>query len=154
MPKLSDLIEDFLKDMLQDSNSRAIEIQRNELANYFECAPSQINYVLTTRFSVESGYIIESRRGGGGHIKIARIKHSEEDFASTLIRAIGDSISKMKAFALVDVLLERKLINRRESELMKSAMKDRVLAGAGNNRNALRAALLKSMLATLVKREV
>lgn len=154
MARLSDLIETFLKDMLQDSKNRSIEIQRNELASYFECAPSQINYVLTTRFSLESGYIIESRRGGGGHIRIVRIKHNEADFISNSIFAVGSAIGKMKANALTDNLLERKFITRREAELMKAALKDRVLAVAGEDKNRLRADIMKSMLATLMDSEV
>jgi transcriptional regulator CtsR len=151
--RLSDLIEVFIKDMLRDSGSRDIEIQRNELANYFECAPSQINYVLTTRFPLERGYIIESRRGGGGSIRIIRIKHNEEDLVSNILLAVGNGISKMKADALIDTLLERKLIKRRESEIMKAALKDRTLTFAGENRNRVRAEIIKSMLAVLMKRE-
>lgn len=70
MAKMSDLIEMFIKELLEDNSSDMIEIQRNELASYFKCAPSQINYVLTTRFSMDKGYLIESQRGGGGSIKI------------------------------------------------------------------------------------
>jgi len=70
MARLSDIIEDFIKDMLQNTQKSQLEIKRNELANYFGCAPSQINYVLTTRFTVDKGYYIESKRGGGGHILI------------------------------------------------------------------------------------
>jgi len=151
--RLSDLIEVFIKDMLKDSGSRDIEIQRNELANYFDCAPSQINYVLTTRFPLERGYIIESRRGGGGSIRIIRIKHNEDDFISNILLAVGSSISKMKANALIETLLERKLINRREAGIMNAAMKDRALTFAGENRNRVRAEIIKSMLATLIKRE-
>ncbi len=153
MARLSDLIEVFIKDMLRDSGSRDIEIQRNELANYFECAPSQINYVLTTRFPLERGYIIESRRGGGGSIRIIRIKHNEEDLVSNILLAVGNGISKMKADALIDTLLERKLIKRREAEIMKAALNDRTLTFAGENRNRVRAEIFKSMLAVIMKRE-
>lgn len=153
MARLSDLIEVFIKDMLKDSGSRDIEIQRNELANYFECAPSQINYVLTTRFPLERGYIIESRRGGGGNIRIIRIKYDEEDLVSNILLAVGNGISKMKADALIDTLLEHKLVNKREAEIMKAALKDRTLTFAGENRNRVRAEIIKSMIAVLMKRE-
>ena len=72
MAKMSDLIEVFIKELLEDSVGDPVEIQRNELAGYFKCAPSQINYVLTTRFSMDKGYLIESQRGGGGSIKIIK----------------------------------------------------------------------------------
>jgi len=123
------------------------------LANYFDCAPSQINYVLTTRFPLERGYIIESRRGGGGSIRIIRIKHNEEDIISNILLAVGNSISKMKANALIETLMESKLINRREAGIMNAAIKDRALTFAGENRNKVRAEIIKSMLAALMKRE-
>lgn len=72
MARLSDIIEEFIKDMLDDAQDNELQIQRNELANKFSCAPSQINYVLTTRFTANKGYYIESRRGGGGCIVIKK----------------------------------------------------------------------------------
>ena len=74
--KLSDVIEAFIKDMLESTHKSKVEIKRNELANYFGCAPSQINYVLTTRFTMDRGYYVESRRGGGGFILVRRISYS------------------------------------------------------------------------------
>ena len=79
MARLSDVIEDFIKQMFNENDENVIFIQRNELADQFRCAPSQINYVLTTRFTYEKGYLIESKRGGGGHIAI---KQLEQDSAS------------------------------------------------------------------------
>ena len=73
MRLLSDCIEDFIKTLMEDE-THEIELRRNELAEHFQCAPSQINYVLATRFSVDHGYIIESRRGGGGFVRIVRIQ--------------------------------------------------------------------------------
>ncbi len=153
MAKMSDLIEVFIKELLEDSLGEIVEIQRNELAGYFKCAPSQINYVLSTRFSVDRGYLIESQRGGGGSIKIIRLELEEEDFLTRIMREVGDSITQLKAEQTVDLLKEREVITGREANLMKSASADRSLIGPVNLRNQLRANLLKNMLVTLKEKE-
>ena len=79
MSNLSDIIESFIKELMDANNNDAIEIQRNILAQQFDCSPSQINYVLTTRFSNDRGYVVESRRGGGGYIRIFKVRSSMED---------------------------------------------------------------------------
>ena len=85
MANLADLIEQFIKESFKEIQGGIVEIQRNEMANQFSCAPSQINYVLTTRFTVEKGYFVESRRGGGGYIRIKKLKISEDDFLKDMI---------------------------------------------------------------------
>ena len=90
MAQLSDSIEQFIKELMSDDAH--IELRRNELAQHFGCAPSQINYVLATRFSVDHGYIIESRRGGGGYVRIVRMQNrGEKNFLDTLRRPISNS---------------------------------------------------------------
>lgn len=149
MARLSDLIEIFIKELLEDANNRTVEIQRNELANYFNCAPSQINYVLTTRFSVGKGYLIESRRGGGGNIKIVRI-HSEQDkFMKVLMDEIGGAIGKMKAMSIINILKERGFITDRETSMMIGAISDRSIQTPVNIKDEVRANLLKSMIAAM-----
>ncbi|QXM07273.1 CtsR family transcriptional regulator [Crassaminicella indica] len=149
MARLSDLIEIFIKELLKDANNRGIEIQRNELANYFNCAPSQINYVLTTRFTVDKGYLIESRRGGGGHIKIFQINVDKNQYIRMLLEEIGDQISKMKGASIIDVLKEKKMITERESVLMKAAISDRSMNIPMNIKDEVRANLLKSMIISI-----
>ncbi|QZY54667.1 CtsR family transcriptional regulator [Crassaminicella profunda] len=146
MPRLSDIIEIFLKELLQDANNKSIEIQRNELASYFNCAPSQINYVLTTRFSLDKGYLIESRRGGGGHIKIFKINVDKNEYVRMLLEEIGDSVSKMRGSSIIEVLKEKKIITERESVLMKAAISDRSIHTPMNIKDEVRANLLKSMM--------
>lgn len=86
MAQLSDSIEQFIKDLMEED--RQIDLKRNELAQHFGCAPSQINYVLATRFSIDHGYVIESRRGGGGYVRIIRIQRAnDESSLSVLLRA-------------------------------------------------------------------
>ena len=93
--RISDVIEEFIKDLFDDG-SDAIEIQRNELAEHFNCVPSQINYVISTRFKPSQGYYIESKRGGGGHITIKKMKNTKEDYIMHIINNIGKEITFWK----------------------------------------------------------
>jgi transcriptional regulator CtsR len=146
MTRLSDVIEQFIKNMLDDNNDRELMIQRNELANYFSCAPSQINYVLTTRFTTDRGYYIESRRGGGGYIVIKRLEHGKgKNLLDILVDRIGDSITYDRAYQVIEGLRESEVITDRESEIMKIAINDRTLM-LYDNRNALRSDILKAMI--------
>lgn len=149
MARLSDIIEDFIKEMLLESGDE-IQIQRNELANHFSCAPSQINYVLTTRFTNDRGYVIESRRGGGGCIVIRQIPYdSNEELINAIKGQIGDSLTYHGAAAIVDGLLESDMITLREALLMKMAINDRTL-NYTEEKNKLRANILKSMIMVIL----
>ena len=130
------------------NNNDAIEIQRNILAQQFDCSPSQINYVLTTRFSNDRGYVVESRRGGGGYIRIFKVRSSmEEELKLILNETIGVSITLNKAIDLVNALLEREVITEDQKRVMQSVLSDRVLnIVAYEDRNKLRADLLKKMI--------
>ncbi|KAF5046764.1 Transcriptional regulator CtsR [bioreactor metagenome] len=148
MSNLSDIIEGFIKELMEANNQRAVEIQRNILAQQFDCSPSQINYVLTTRFNNDRGYIVESRRGGGGYIRIFKVRSSiEEDLQNLLNESIGDSVTLNKALDLIYALLERGIINIREQKIMQSTISDRALNSVSyDERNKLRADLLKEMI--------
>ena len=146
MAKLSDIIENFIKEMFNDNDGNVIFIQRNELADQFRCAPSQINYVLTTRFTYERGYLIESKRGGGGHIVIKQLDHSSSNMREQIInQSIGDVITYYNASILLDDLLESEVVDKKQYDLMKIAVNDRSLASA-ENRNKVRADILKAMI--------
>lgn len=150
MARLSDIIENFIKDMINENGGEQVMIQRNELADQFRCAPSQINYVLTTRFTYERGYIIESRRGGGGHIVIKQITYDDSDRRSKIIYdAIGDSTTYHNAVAIIEHLLDIDAITKREAELMKMAINDRTLSNT-ENRNKVRADILKAMFMSIL----
>ncbi|MDF2617051.1 MAG: CtsR family transcriptional regulator [Sedimentibacter sp.] len=148
MSNLSDIIEGFIKELMEANNQRAVEIQRNILAQQFDCSPSQINYVLTTRFNNDRGYIVESRRGGGGYIRIFKVRSSmEEGLQNLLNESIGDSVTLNKALDLIYALLERGIINIREQKIMQSTISDRALNSVSyDERNKLRADLLKEMI--------
>lgn len=149
---LSDIIEGFIKELIEANNFRAIEIQRNILAQQFDCSPSQINYVLTTRFNNDRGYIVESRRGGGGYIRIFKVSSAMEDELERILNeSIGDSITLNKAFDLLQALSERKVISLRELKIMQSVLSDRALSNvAYDYRNKFRADLLKEMILSSV----
>ncbi|TCO69684.1 CtsR family transcriptional regulator [Marinisporobacter balticus] len=149
MARISDLIEMFIKELLEGANDRSIEIQRNELASYFQCAPSQINYVLTTRFNLDKGYFIESRRGGGGHIKILKINMDKNQYVRRIIDQIGENISKMKGISIINILKEEEIITEREHLLMKAAISDRSINTPMNIKDGVRANLLKSMIVSI-----
>ncbi|WP_160693252.1 CtsR family transcriptional regulator [Clostridium sp. C2-6-12] len=146
MARLSDIIEAFIKQMFDENTDKVIFIQRNELADQFRCAPSQINYVLTTRFTYERGYLIESKRGGGGHIAIKQLEHDDSNQRERLINeTIGEAITYHNANALLNHLFESGAIEERECEIMKIAVNDRSLTSA-ENKNKVRADILKAMM--------
>jgi len=152
MNNISDLIERYLKKMLEESIQDFIDVQRNELANRFNCVPSQINYVLTTRFSTGRGYIVESRRGGGGFIRIVKVPLDQRvDLILDLSSMIGDSISQNDAAGLIRRLLEEELITNREARLMLSAMDGSILRLNLPARYQLRALILKAMVVAVLR---
>lgn len=145
MIRISDTIEQFIKEMISDTKKNMVEIQRNELANHFCCAPSQINYVLTTRFTTEKGYYIESKRGGGGCIKIYKVEYVEnKPLVDIILDKIGENITYDGGVKIIDALMEAEIISCRESNILKSVINDRTLASITNNRNKVRAEILKS----------
>ncbi|MFL0270186.1 CtsR family transcriptional regulator [Candidatus Clostridium radicumherbarum] len=150
MARLSDIIEEFIKHLIDNNNDEELQIQRNELASYFNCAPSQINYVLTTRFTMDKGYYIESRRGGGGYIVIRKVEFQQpKSLMDALNERIGGSLTYDSGVIIIDGLLEADIITSREARLMKTAINDRTL-GIIENRNKLRADILKAMIMAIV----
>ena len=145
---LSDIIEGFIKELLEANNHGAVEIQRNILAQQFDCSPSQINYVLSTRFNNDRGYIVESRRGGGGYIRIFKVHSSMEgELKRILNESIGDSITLNKSSDLLFALADRGVISQREMKIMQSVLSDRALNNISYDyRNIIRANLLKEMI--------
>lgn len=151
MARLSDVIEEFIKDLFEDDSCNdELQIQRNELADKFSCAPSQINYVLSTRFTNEKGYLIESRRGGGGYIVIRRVKNDDFDHVKNVIfESIGDSITYHNAVMILQHLYEMNRITEREFNIIKIAITDSTLQGV-EDKNKLRAEMLKSMILVIL----
>jgi len=151
MARLSDIIEAYINSMLDESQSFKLEIQRNELAIHFNCSPSQINYVLTTRFTTNKGYYIESRRGGGGCIIIRKIEiQSSGSIMDIIIKKIGESITYNGAESIIEGLKDTGYIDEREANLMKSSVNDRTLCSCNKEKNKIRADILKSMLMVML----
>lgn len=150
MSSISDIIEHYLKKILNESKTGVIEIKRSELADTFQCVPSQINYVISTRFTIEKGYIVESKRGGGGYIRIrkVRLKNRQETFAD-LLEQIGESIPQLTAEHLISRLLEEKWMTRREALLMRRLISRDTLKLPIPLRDQMRARMMRMLITTL-----
>ena len=152
MSVLSDTIENFIKAMLSDE-ADSVELKRNELAQYFSCAPSQINYVIKTRFSINQGYHTESRRGGGGYIRIIRVDSCDEDYLMQLLQeSIGGKITQRDAVSIIESLIEQDIIKQQTAEVMKAAVQDKAMMVPINFKDIIRAGVLKSMITTILIR--
>ena len=150
MPNLSDEIEDHIKKMLVQNSF--IKFQRNKIARKFNCVPSQINYVLKTRFSLENGYIVESQRGGGGYIKIKKIEYeSKDDLLKKILDQIGDSISQHDSYSILNKLYEEEMITFREKEMLEKMLHRRNLSINLPKRDLLRAKMFRSALKAIIK---
>lgn len=144
MPGISDAIERFILSLFEETNTT--ELKRNDLALQFGCAPSQINYVLATRFTEEKGYVIQSRRGGGGYVRIVRVRfHAQPEI--DLLGWIGDSLDQTSAMGLVDMMLREGILTQREALICQSMLADRVLPCQEADR--IRATLCKSLVAVI-----
>ena len=142
--RVSDVIEEFIKELFNEDEE--IEIQRNELAQKFNCVPSQINYVISTRFKPSQGYYVESRRGGGGHITIKKITNTRSDYIMHIIGNIGETISNQEAEILISDFLTYNLINEKEAKMLRVATSDNVLEIPKIYKDKLRANILKNMI--------
>src|SRR5690625_1676340 len=147
---ISDIIEQYLKKIVHSNEEKVAEIKRSELADLFQCVPSQINYVINTRFTIEKGYIIESKRGGGGYIRISRIEHQKEsELIDDLIQMINPAVEQQAAVNILERLEEKNVINEREKRLIFSAIDRATLAFELPIRDEIRARILTAMLTSL-----
>lgn len=146
--QLSNIIEEWIKEMMQMQDG-IVELKRNELATQFHCVPSQINYVISTRFSPERGYIVESRRGGGGYIKIQQVLPKEGGALMHVVNMIGERLGERDAQVLVQNCFDYDLITQNEAKMMIAALSDRTIPIQQPERDILRARILKNMLLTL-----
>ncbi len=147
--RLSEVIEQYIKDMFSD-NDDFVEFGRNELAQYFNCVPSQINYVISTRFNPEKGYYVESRRGGGGNIKIKRINVTKDKYVMHIIKSINHDLTQQDAELLIQDLLDYEVISEIEYKLLRVATSDKVLNLPKEYRDAVRTRVFKNMILNLI----
>lgn len=148
MNSLSWEIEQYIKEQIKLAQSDVLEIQRSMLSQLFNCVPSQINYVLSTRFTPAQGYLVESRRGGGGFVRIVCLSF-DDDLKQVLNESIGEEISQNETEGLLEYLLSQGYLEDRETLMLKTMLKDRVLGGEKKNRDSLRANLLKHALSAI-----
>ncbi|MGX7075950.1 CtsR family transcriptional regulator [Globicatella sp. HMSC072A10] len=142
---MSDIIEAYLKAYLE--NQEHLEIKRSDIADRFDCVPSQINYVINTRFTQEHGYLVESKRGGGGYIRILKVHLVDEvDEIDQMIDLIGNQISQRNGINIIETLTERKIITQREAALILSVIEKAVLQTITEEEQIARAQLLKTFL--------
>ena len=146
--RMSDMIENFIKELFDDDDY--IEIQRNDLAEHFNCVPSQINYVISTRFKPDQGYYVESKRGGGGYISIRKVNVTKSNYLMHIISSIGDKITAQEVDIFISNFLSYDIISKKEARLLKVATSDNVLSQVSENRDKLRANIFKNMLLNLV----
>ena len=143
---ISDIIAGCIQQELEEAGG-ALEVQRSDLAQRFNCVPSQINYVMSTRFSPEHGYIVESRRGGGGYIRITRVQVDRQTLLMHVINSIGDRLDAASARAMVQNLVQSEAISRELGQALLSATGSRALQSASpESRDALRADIYKQVL--------
>lgn len=144
---ISDLIASFLQSCLDETGDGVLEVQRGELAQRFNCVPSQINYVMSTRFSPERGYIVESRRGGNGYIRITRVRVDRETLLMHVINSLGDRVDLPSARAILGNLAESGALEERLARTLLAAVGDKALSAVPRElRDRVRADILKNVL--------
>ena len=147
--RMSDLVARHILEMLEEQDGNA-EIRRNELASALGCVPSQINYGITSRFTPEQGYIVESRRGGGGYIRITRVKMDKSTAIMHIVNSIGTTLDKATAEVMIKNMYNQSIIDMQTAKLLMSAMSERVFVDIPQNyRDVLRARIFKNMILTL-----
>lgn len=134
-------MKEFLK------HNEHVEIKRSDIAEQFDCVPSQINYVINTRFTQAHGYLVESKRGGGGYIRILKVQLIDEVAQiDQMIELVGDRISQRNGINIIETLIERQLITQREGTLILSVIEKSVLHSISEQEQYARAQLLKTFL--------
>ena len=142
---MSDLIEQYLKKILQEEE--VVEIRRIEMASQFSCVPSQINYVIKTRFTLAQGYLVESKRGGGGYIRIQRVQLGHnEDYLSYLSESMIDRLTYSEAQAVIEQLYEQKLLTKNESQLLLSIVHYDVIGKQNEREEQTRSNIIKAVI--------
>lgn len=147
--KLSDLIEEYIKDLFDEEES--IELRRNEVASKFNCVPSQINYVIATRFIPELGFYVESRRGGGGYIKIIKKNFDSSDYAYDVTKKIGDNLSQSVVDVYLNDFIRYNILDEETANIIKVAVSDKSLSKIEQpTKDKVRADIFKNLIINIV----
>lgn len=149
---MSDMIEEYLKKAINEDGK--IEIQRNEIAALFDCVPSQINYVINTRFTIQHGYAVESKRGGGGYIRIVEMQLNDDiELLEKMYEVIGNNVSEKEAQIIIQTLFDSDLMTKREAQIMLAAIEQVNFSGKQIIDKQLRANILLSMIKLLILKQ-
>lgn len=153
MSTLADHIEAYIKKLLQNSQTNSVELSRAQLAHDFACVPSQINYVLATRFTLERGYLVESRRGGGGYIRVVHVQ-VEDDLAHavSLLRSIGTTLTERQMENILAHLRDRGIVSPRQCRLIRGIVQQE-LGAVSQGKELLRASLMRALLFYIIENE-
>ena len=144
---ISDLIARFLQESLEEADDGVLEVQRSDLAQRFNCVPSQINYVMSTRFSPERDYIVESRRGGNGYIRITRVRVDRQTLLMQVINSLGTQVDLASAKAILSNLVQAGALSEDAGRSLLAAIGDRALAAVPREiRDTVRADIMKQVL--------
>lgn len=147
--KLSDLIEEYILEVFKEND--IVELRRSELANRFNCVPSQINYVISTRFIPELGFYVESRRGGGGYIKICRTNLDSSNYISDIIDKIGQNLSQTTLDVYLNDFVRYNILDEKTANIVKVALSDKSLAKVDKiNRDMVRSDMLKNIIVNII----
>jgi len=146
------MIESIINEMLKE-NEGLVEFKRNDIAVKFGCVPSQINYVITSRFTPEKGYIVESRRGGGGFIKIKQVQFDKTSYIMHFINAVGDSIDYNTTKVFLSNLYNHDIISQKEMRMILNITSDNILRCImpPSERDSLRSSILKNAVLALIE---
>ena len=145
---MSDLIESYLKNVLHKNET--VEIRRSEIADQFNCVPSQINYVINTRFTIQQGYVVESKRGGGGYIRIMKVNLVDEmDILNALGDLVPEELSAREGNHLLQNLYENKLITKREAQMMSLMMEKDTFPSNVKSAAEVRSNMMKKLIDSL-----
>jgi len=154
MRNMSDVIESYLKELIKKSQQEVVEIKRAHIAEKFDCVPSQLNYVIKTRFTTEHGYLVESKRGGGGYIRITKIEtHKQADYLAHLKQVIGKSVSQQKGEHIIQSMLENEVITEKEAKIILTAIHRETLIIDLPYRDRLRAHILTNIVNVILYSE-
>ena len=151
MRNISDVIEQHLKEIIKMSPTGTIEIQRSELADHFQCVPSQINYVINTRFTISKGYYVESKRGGGGYIRICKLGINPKQIQQQLLNNMGDTVTQREAEDMIERLYNEGLLTEREAVMLTSVLDRDVIRLPLPLRDELRSRILSAMIVVLLR---
>lgn len=144
---ISDLIASFLQEGLDEAEDGVLEVQRSDLAQRFNCVPSQINYVMSTRFSPERGYIVESRRGGNGYIRITRVRVDRQTLLMHVINSLGERMDLPSARAILSNLVQAGALEETVARSILAAVGDKALSAVPREtRDIVRADILRNVL--------